>query len=91
MRLVREELEQTTGRRAELWREHGDSSDLRVAADVDRLSRRIEALWDEARMLTAEIRHGARADIIARARQTERVERDLRRRQRSGPSEALAR
>jgi Holliday junction resolvasome RuvABC ATP-dependent DNA helicase subunit len=58
---------------------------------VERLSRNIDALWNEARILTAEIRHGARADIIARARQTERIERDLTRRLRATPARALSR
>lgn len=58
---------------------------------VEWLSRRIDVLWTEARVLEAEIRHGARADIIARARQAERIERDLTRRQHTAPAGALSR
>lgn len=91
LRTVRDELSEATRRRTELWHEHEGMSDATFAREVDRLSRRIDSLWNEARVLTAEIRNGARADIIARARQTERIERDLRRPKRAEPAEALAR
>jgi ATP-dependent Clp protease ATP-binding subunit ClpA len=84
LRVVKRQLATATDRRTELWR-HGDGSDPALATEVARLSDRIETLWSECRVLTAEIRNGARADIIARARAAERVERDLTRRQRLEP------
>jgi ATP-dependent Clp protease ATP-binding subunit ClpA len=90
LRVVRRQLAAATDRRSELWR-HGDGSDPALAPEVARLSDRIETLWSEARVLTAEIRNGARADIIARARAAERVERDLTRRQRLEPAAARPR
>jgi hypothetical protein len=92
LHLVRRELAEATRRRTELWYEHGDGgSKGPPTAGVERLSTRIEGLWTEARVLEAEIRHGARADIIARARQAERIERDLTRRQRVAPAGAASR
>ena len=87
---VKEELAEATRRRTELWHAQTEGSDSALAAEVDRLSRRLDVLWTEARVLTAEVRHGPRADIIARARQADRVERDLRRKERA-PAAALSR
>jgi hypothetical protein len=92
LHVVRQELAEATRRRTELWCEHGEAgSGDPPTAEVERLSRQIDALWSEARMLAAEIRHGARADIIARARQAERIERDLTLRQRVATARALSR
>jgi multidrug resistance efflux pump len=91
LRVVRRQLAAATDRRSELWREHGDGSDSAFAAEVARLSDRIDTLWAETRILMAEIRNGARADIIAKARAAERVERDLTRRQRLASATARSR
>jgi hypothetical protein len=91
LRLVRQELARATARRTELWYEQGGGGAECPAVEVERLSKRIDALWTEARVLEAEIRHGARADIIARARQAERIERDLTRRAHVAPAGVLSR
>jgi ATP-dependent Clp protease ATP-binding subunit ClpA len=88
---VKQELADATRRRTELWHAQGDGCDPSLAAEVDRLSKHLDALWTEARVLTAEVRHGARSDIIARARQADRVERDLRRKERVAPVAVLSR
>jgi ATP-dependent Clp protease ATP-binding subunit ClpA len=89
--VVRQELAEATDRRTGLWYEHVESAGAVLSSEVASLSERIDALWSEARMLAAEIRHGDRMDIIARARAAERVERDLTRRQRAAPAMAARR
>ena len=83
---IKHELAQATARRTALWQAQTDTSDPKEALEVAWLSERIEALWTEARQLAAEIRSGPRAEIIARARAAERVERDLGRRLRAEPA-----
>lgn len=82
LRAVREQIGEVTRRRTVLWHQRSETPEGALAPEVDRLSARIDELWSEARTLNAEIRHGDRSDIIARARQTERIERDLRRKRR---------
>jgi hypothetical protein len=91
LRAVKLELGQATARRTALWLEQTEATDPTAALEVGWLSERIEALWSEARQLAAEIRSGPRAEIIARARAAERVERDLGRRLRAEPARSGSR
>ena len=91
LRAVKLELAQATARRTVLWQEQTEATDPKAAVEVAWLSERIEALWSEARQLAAEIRSGPRAEIIARARAAERVERDLGRRLRAEPARSGSR
>jgi galactokinase/mevalonate kinase-like predicted kinase len=77
LRTVKQELAKIAAKRSALWQLHEERSDATLALEISRLSEQIEALWEESRVLTAEIRNGARAEIIARARAAERIERDL--------------
>jgi hypothetical protein len=47
-----------------------------MAAEVEELTKRIQALWTEARVARTRARFGSPDTIIARARAEERLERD---------------
>jgi hypothetical protein len=70
------ELEASADRRASLWKELAASHDPEKAAEIDRLTRHIEELWSEARAARTRVRFGEPAEIIARARADERLERE---------------
>jgi hypothetical protein len=74
---IRQELQAATERRAELWHELSNGSDPEKAAEVARLSERIEALWSEARAAKNRARWGESDAVLRRARAEERLERDL--------------
>ena len=72
---IREQIEQASDRRAELWHKLSESHDPAVAAELHELEREIERLWDEQRAVRAAIRFGNRDKILRRARTEERIER----------------
>jgi hypothetical protein len=72
---IHHEIEQTSERRTELWHALSQGHDPAVAAELKRLSERLEALWDEERSAKAVLRFGDREHIVARARVEERLER----------------
>ena len=72
---IHDEIEQTSERRTELWHALSRSYDPELAAELKRLSGRLDDLWDEERTLKAALRFGDREHIVARARVEERLER----------------
>ncbi|HEY6068975.1 MAG TPA: hypothetical protein VIU81_09775 [Gaiellaceae bacterium] len=72
---IHTEIEQASERRAELWHILSQGYDQAAAAELKRLSERLEELWDDERTLKAELRFGDRNHIVARARVEERLER----------------
>jgi len=72
---IQRELEEAVDRRAALWKHLSTSHDPDTAAQVERLSELIEALWAEARAARTRARFGPKDEIIARARADERLER----------------
>jgi hypothetical protein len=72
---IHEEIEQTSERRTELWHVLSQGYDPAAAQELKRLSERLDRLWDEERLLKAELRFGDRDHIVARARVEERLER----------------
>jgi DNA-binding transcriptional MerR regulator len=72
---IREQIEQASDRRAELWHKLSESHDPVVAAELKELEREIERLWNEQRAVRAAIRFGDRDKILKRARTEERIER----------------
>jgi hypothetical protein len=72
---IREQIEEASDRRAELYHELSTGHDPEVAAELRRLEAEIERLWEEHRTLRAAIRFGDRDKILARARTEERIER----------------
>ena len=72
---IHAEIDQTSDRRAELWHVLSQGHDPEAAAELKRLSDRLDHLWDVERTLKAELRFGDRDHIVARARVEERLER----------------
>jgi hypothetical protein len=72
---IKAEIERATERRAELWHVLSQGHDSTAAAEVKELEERIGRLWDEERMLRAQLRFGDRDEIIKRARHEERLAR----------------
>jgi hypothetical protein len=72
---IHEEIEQTSERRSELWQALSEGHDPDLAAELKRLTERLDRLWDEERSLRATLRFGEREKIVARARVEERLER----------------
>lgn len=72
---IQEEIEQTSERRTELWHVLSGGYDAQAAAELKRLTDRLDRLWDEERSLRATLRFGDRDKIVARARVEERLER----------------
>jgi hypothetical protein len=72
---IRDEIEQLSERRVDLWHKLSEGRDPSVAAELKELDDRIAALWDEQRQLRATLRFGDRSRIVARARMEERLER----------------
>ncbi len=72
---IRAEIERATERRTELWHVLSHGHDSEVAAEVKELEDGIQRLWDEERMLRAQLRFGDRDEIIKRARHEERLAR----------------
>ncbi|MDQ4018743.1 MAG: hypothetical protein M3188_02780 [Actinomycetota bacterium] len=76
---IRAELEAATKRRTELWEKLAEGYDAEASVEATRLSRRIEQLWEEARIARAYARYGPSQDIITRARAEDRLDREARR------------
>jgi hypothetical protein len=72
---IHQQIEQTSERRTELWHILSQAYDPETAAELKRLSERLDNLWDKERTLKAELRFGDRNHIVARARVEERLER----------------
>jgi hypothetical protein len=72
---IREQIEQASDRRAELWHKLSEGHDPSVATKLHELEREIEQLWNEQRSVRAAIRFGDREKILRRARTEERIER----------------
>ena len=72
---IRNELDQATERRSELWQLLSDGHDAALSDELHELEDRIAALWDEQRTLKAQQRFGDRDEIIKRARHEERLAR----------------
>jgi hypothetical protein len=72
---IHQEIEQTSERRAELWHTLSEGYNPDAAAELKRLTDRLDRLWDEERSLRAILRFGDRDKIVARARVEERLER----------------
>ncbi len=72
---IREEIEQLSGRRAELFHALAQGHNAVLAAEHRRLEERIAELWEEHRIARAHRRWGDRDVIIKRARAEERLER----------------
>ena len=72
---IKAEIERATERRAELWHVLSNGHDSEAVAEVKQLEERLQRLWDEERMLRAQLRFGDREEIIKRARHEERLAR----------------
>lgn len=77
VREIRRELDETAARRTELWHELSDGHDSSTAAEIARLTTRIEDLWEQLRQTRVRLRFGAPERILARARSEERIDRQL--------------
>lgn len=77
--MVRREIDALVERRAALWKD-GVSRAGSVQPEVQVLTRRIEELWLELRMVSAGLRVGSREQILQRAKRSIRAEQELRRR-----------
>jgi hypothetical protein len=72
---IRNQLDQATERRSELWHLLSDGHDPALSDELHELEDRIATLWDEQRTLKAQRRFGDRDEIIKRARHEERLAR----------------
>jgi hypothetical protein len=72
---IKEEIDQLSDRRAEVLHELSQGHDPELTAEHRKLDDQIAALWDEQRMVRAQIRFGDRNLIIQRARHEERLSR----------------
>jgi hypothetical protein len=72
---IKTEIERATERRAELWHVLSDGHNPEAAAELKQIEERLGRLWDEQRMLRAQVRFGDRDEIIKRARHEERLAR----------------
>jgi hypothetical protein len=76
LRDIERELEEAAEQRTALWKGLSEGRDAARSAQIEELTRRIEALWAEARAARTRARFGAPEAIIARARADERLERE---------------
>jgi hypothetical protein len=72
---IKEEIDQLSDRRAEVLHELSQGHDPELTAEHRKLDDQIAALWDEQRIVRAQIRFGDRNLIIQRARHEERLSR----------------
>jgi hypothetical protein len=72
---VKAEIERATERRAELWHALSEGHNPEAAAELKQIEERLGRLWDEQRLLRAQVRFGDRDEIIKRARHEERLAR----------------
>jgi hypothetical protein len=72
---IHQKIEKLSEERAGLYKQLSTEYDAAVVADIHRLDRELDLLWDELRALRARVRFGDRNHIVARARVEERLER----------------
>jgi hypothetical protein len=72
---IKTEIERATERRAELWHVLSGGHNREAAAELKQIEERLGRLWDEQRMLRAQVRFGDRDEIIKRTRHEERLAR----------------
>jgi FAD/FMN-containing dehydrogenase len=72
---IRQEIERATDKRAETWHALSEQHGPELTAELHRLEREINKLWEEHRATRAAIRFGNREKILQRARTEERIER----------------
>jgi hypothetical protein len=72
---IKEEIDHLSDRRAEVLHELAQGHDPELTAEHRKLDDQIAALWDEQRIVRAQIRFGDRNLIIQRARHEERLSR----------------
>jgi len=72
---IHQEIERLSEERGRLWNQLSAEYDAGIVADIHRLDAELDRLWDEHRALRARVRFGERAQIVARARVEERLER----------------
>ena len=72
---IHKEIEEISEQRTELWHVMSQGHNPEAAAELKRMSERLDHLWDEERTLKAALRFGNRDHIVARARVEERLER----------------
>jgi len=72
---IREQIEQASDRRAELYHALSEGHDSETADELHQLEKEIERLWQQQRTVRASIRFGDRGHILQRARTEERIER----------------
>jgi hypothetical protein len=75
VREIHEEIERLSDERVELWHALSNEYDPKIREEIRRIDTELDALWDEQRALRARVRFGDRAQIVARARVEERLER----------------
>jgi len=72
---IHQEIERLSEERGDLYKQLSIEYDAAVVADIHRLDRELDRLFDELRTLRARVRFGDRNHIVARARVEERLER----------------
>ena len=75
VREIHEEIERLSDERVELWHALSNEYDPGIREEIRRIDTALDGLWDEQRALRARVRFGDRAQIVARARVEERLER----------------
>jgi hypothetical protein len=72
---IRKEIESLSERRTALWRRLAEGHDAELARELKALDAELAKLYDAQRAARAQVRFGDRAEIVARARMEERLER----------------
>jgi hypothetical protein len=72
---IRQQIERLTERRAELFHALSEGHDAGLAAEHAQVEDEIARLWEQHRIVRAQLRFGDRERIIKRARAEERLER----------------
>lgn len=72
---IKQEIERTTERRAELWHALSQAHEQSLTAELRQVEERLAELWEAQRVARAQLRFGERELIIARARAEERIDR----------------
>jgi hypothetical protein len=72
---IRQQIERLTERRAELFHALSEGHDAALAAEHAQVEDELAQLWEQHRIVRAQLRFGDRDRIIKRARAEERLER----------------
>ena len=72
---IKQEIDRLSDRRAEVLHDLAEGHDPELTAEHRKLDDQSAALWDEQRIVRAQIRFGDRNLIIQRARHEERLSR----------------